>query len=913
MSHFLGRKKPLGYMHDMFIPTGAEKKRAAEAPTPARGTESANPINTINSALTAVVADSTQVLLLHTNRGAGGQPDKGQQQQAYHSYTPHQKRPFWSLLLCQPEVFDPYIEAAPGAALLALCPESDPPKEEEEEVEESQSVADSILSPLDSGTQEVTEGLHVVSSNHTRNVSTQGSSHCVSELSSVGDHTDNDDGGCGNGDGDGNGSGGSAWKQLLQPAVNTFHVHDTRVMVCRHSLNRTISCNVSLTGLLSANSEGHGTGDDAACHDEEEEDEEVRMAARRALLQREIAAETAREEAVQRERRWVQDLAAKKWRRTGQATLAVKATKEKKAALRAMIAEEELAQRHRRQRRFLEDYGDDGHHGDADGCCPILAGGATAAATTTGSAFLNSSLMASSNSSFECGSSLVTLLDDETVESQRHAAEVIEHRARDRADAFLRSGGHGETLCSRAESTISFSSSRTSPALLSAAASGGDGGPAAAAAVLSTAAVRAFALPSRYPLGSRAYMERVLLAQRGQQVHALMALLTESHRHAWQHYLRLIQLYHYYVNPILNSNHALGATTSSSSAAGNGEAVTTPVVVPSLEASLLAYGSRAAAAYHGELRQSASDYQYLTYAFNAPWQQLFLCVRHYLNVNSNNSSGGGGKIDGGDDEIEKPQSPKAAGENPNGSEYNAARDEDEEEGESEAPAPSQQPPEGAVCFAATLLHSMELFERHRPLQTAARDVEEWLREYYKQDEMNKENCCADEGKSNGVHGAMPVTDTAATTSTATAVKTPQHYVPMQWATAQEEAMRVAVYWARRQCKLDAMEAAERSLWRHRRHHHHGDGGDSCLDDDDTATVDTDGDSSVEQGGEPPQPPSRSASASGASRGLSSTKGSFSTAAHLRRAYADMDAALPPETYRVVNVGCFGFSFRSLFD
>ncbi|KAG5471993.1 hypothetical protein CUR178_02658 [Leishmania enriettii] len=209
----------------------------------------------------------------------------------------------------------------------------------------------------------------------------------------------------------------------------------------------------------------------------------------------------------------------------------------------------------------------------------------------------------------------------------------------------------------------------------------------------------------KYPLGSREYVERVLFAQRRQQECALLALLTEAHRQAREAHLRLAQLYYYYIIPILAQYSAEDE-------------------VRGLERSLLQCGSGALRMFHTEFcfttvhsacvpRMSGSggtsdvvacrlhvqpvDYQLAEYRFEKAWRELFLEVKTYLGLQAR-------------EDANCSDGPTLSG---------------LEDGVSPSSGSTSTSP-GSVCVAATVLHSMELFERQRHTHSAARDAEEWL-------------------------------------------------------------------------------------------------------------------------------------------------------------------------------------------
>lgn len=213
----------------------------------------------------------------------------------------------------------------------------------------------------------------------------------------------------------------------------------------------------------------------------------------------------------------------------------------------------------------------------------------------------------------------------------------------------------------------------------------------------------------KYPLGSRAYAERVLFVQRRQQECALFALITEAHRQAREAHRRLAQLYYYYIIPILAQ-------------------YSTEDEIRGLERSLLQCGSGALRVYHSEFcrtvvyRRSESqssvsggasdsiaccfqvqpvDYQLTEYRFENVWRELFADVKAYLGMQACEDDG-----------------------------FSTLPSLSELEDGAAASSSTTSAGHGSVCVAATVLHSMELFERQRHTHGAARDAEEWLAWYY---------------------------------------------------------------------------------------------------------------------------------------------------------------------------------------
>ncbi|KAG5497570.1 hypothetical protein JKF63_03834 [Porcisia hertigi] len=213
----------------------------------------------------------------------------------------------------------------------------------------------------------------------------------------------------------------------------------------------------------------------------------------------------------------------------------------------------------------------------------------------------------------------------------------------------------------------------------------------------------------KYPLGSRAYVERVMFAQRRQQECALFALLTEAHRQARGAYLHLAQLYYYYVIPIL------AHYTVEEESRG-------------LERSLLQCGSGSLRVFHSDFCRTVVhhgcvpemsgyggasvspaycfqvqpvDYQMAEYRFEKAWRELFLEVKSYLGMQTCESASCSTLL------VSSPH-----------------RD------DAEADTDTTSCQSGSVCVAATVLHSMELFERQRHIHSAAQDATEWLCWYH---------------------------------------------------------------------------------------------------------------------------------------------------------------------------------------
>ncbi|KAK7201906.1 hypothetical protein NESM_000258100 [Novymonas esmeraldas] len=466
----------------------------------------------------------------------------------------------------------------------------------------------------------------------------------------------------------------------------------------------------------------------------------------------------------------------------------------------------------------------------------------------------------------------------------------------------------------------------------------------------------------KYPLGSRAYVERVLFAQRRQQECALFALLSEAHRQAREARLRLAQLYYYYVIPILAQYH-------------------TAEEVEAMERSLLQCGSGSLRAYHAEFCQTVVyaadgsqltdggrdvaalamgtagryarvqpvDYQLTEYRFESVWRELFLQVKTYLGVQAR-------------EDVSCSTLPTA-------SECGGGAD------AAGAAAATTTAAQGSVCVAATVLHSMELFERQRHTHNAIRDAEEWLAWYYylftpavqrgasaeeraaiQRSLLPYPSCAAlpaAHGTRADVHssegGACGYDDgSAAAPSLVAPHPLEREYLPMSWARACNTVQREEVLSYRRGLKLRAVEQA------HARVAAPVARGTAVTDASatdsaaavtsvaarevlaspmmDAAAVVAPSPLSAHDGVSPREDLLRSTPEIDARRLLAQhMRDDFGdplvckTTSHLplddviRRASdvslkSDSDEdAVPIDTYRTVNVGCFGLSFFSIFD
>ncbi|CCD14081.1 unnamed protein product [Trypanosoma congolense IL3000] len=200
----------------------------------------------------------------------------------------------------------------------------------------------------------------------------------------------------------------------------------------------------------------------------------------------------------------------------------------------------------------------------------------------------------------------------------------------------------------------------------------------------------------RYPLGSRRYIERILLAERSQQVIALMWLLSESMRQAWQLHLKLAQLYTYYVPAYVKAETARRAAKAASAnitVLNNGKCATHLSFDDGAEENDALRITQNK--YYAYFCSGTFDYEYYVYRFNQEWESIFTAVSDYLGTTGAATAA-------------------------------AASASCVEATPSAAEGSSVSAPRGSVGFAATVLYSMELFERQRELQVAVRDTERWL-------------------------------------------------------------------------------------------------------------------------------------------------------------------------------------------
>ncbi|KPI84808.1 hypothetical protein ABL78_6136 [Leptomonas seymouri] len=294
----------------------------------------------------------------------------------------------------------------------------------------------------------------------------------------------------------------------------------------------------------------------------------------------------------------------------------------------------------------------------------------------------------------------------------------------------------------------------------------------------------------KYPLGSRGYVEHVMFALRRQQECALFFLLTEAHRQARAAHLRLAQMYYYYILPILAQYQV-------------------PEEVEGLANSLLQCGSGSLRAFHSEFCKTVPvgnmydylhgtfvptnlvlvqpvDYQSAQYRFENPWRELFHEIKSFLGMQPR------------EDASTATLSTKSFGE--------------EVEGDAKCFGHSVSPAKGSVCMAATVLHSMELFERVRHTQSATRDAEDWLAWYCCCFTPQVEAATTLEARSAVVRSLLPIPVAAPEDG----VTVPPHplereYLPMVWSRVCQTAEREEVLGYRRALKLEVMEKAMVSL------------------------------------------------------------------------------------------------------
>ncbi|KEG10660.1 hypothetical protein DQ04_03451020 [Trypanosoma grayi] len=354
--------------------------------------------------------------------------------------------------------------------------------------------------------------------------------------------------------------------------------------------------------------------------------------------------------------------------------------------------------------------------------------------------------------------------------------------------------------------------------------------------VSSPASVRAAAVPLQtqpikktrsYSLYSRQYIERVVLAQRSQQLMALMWLLAESMRHAWKLHLRLAQLYFYYVPICLRA-------AAAESALGKGEDADADAIMKNR--------------YYSYFCSGNFDYEYYAYHFSQEWDPLFADVLNYL------------KPDSADDDTT---------------------------------------PGGSVGAAATVLYSMELFERQRELQLAVREADIFVRSRWQcindpsaltaipppvavpQPAAAAAAAVDNNGGSgdNGTEeGGAQVVSASPTNDTAEKPVEEATYVPVDWWSAQDADVRAHVSWNRKKRKLRQIRLSVTAKDKSRR-----------LEgaDHDTATA-----------------------AAAAAAGTPTIEELTPVAIeNLLEDCSDEES----QSHHIVNVGCFGFSFFSRWD
>lgn len=362
----------------------------------------------------------------------------------------------------------------------------------------------------------------------------------------------------------------------------------------------------------------------------------------------------------------------------------------------------------------------------------------------------------------------------------------------------------------------------------------------------------------RYPLGSRRYIERIVLAEHSQQVVALMWLLAESMRHAWRLQLRLAQLYTYYVPTYLQAESARRAASAGAvgvNAVEDGHVGGCGCGNPNDEVFGITRNK-----YYAYFCSGSFDYEYYVYQFNQEWGAIFAAVKNYL----------------------EPTGSTAGTTTVNGVESVGC----------EGPAPR-----GSVCFVAALLYSMSLFERQWELQVAVREVEQWAKKCWSR--LNQAPATESDGKkiSSSPFGETQILDGGNDDGEEIEVawskcqKEPKDdeakdeeeehedeesqriYLPMDWWRAQDTDVQVQVSWNRRRRKMRQIRISTAALQKVR-----------CLENAPPVATSLYHAPSVAE----PLPVTLEA---------------------LPNDRSDEE----PDSHHVVNVGCFGFSFFSPWD
>lgn len=299
----------------------------------------------------------------------------------------------------------------------------------------------------------------------------------------------------------------------------------------------------------------------------------------------------------------------------------------------------------------------------------------------------------------------------------------------------------------------------------------------------------------KYALGSRGYVEHVMFAQRRQQECALFTLLTEAHRQARAAHLRLSQLYYYYILPILGQYQE-------------------PAEVEGLANSLLECGTGSLRVFHSNFCKTVSvggvydythgtyvpanlvqvlpvDYQLAQYRFENPWRELFHEIKSFLGMQARE-----------DVSVATPSIRSCS-----------------EDGEKDVKGRGRLlvPGRGTVCVAATVLHSMEIFERQRHIQMAIRDAEDWLAWYYYYFTPKMQTATSLEARRAVVLSLLRIPSSAAERAEGGGRTAPpphpleREYLPLLWSRACEAAKREEVLTYRRALKLEVMEKATAAL------------------------------------------------------------------------------------------------------
>lgn len=306
----------------------------------------------------------------------------------------------------------------------------------------------------------------------------------------------------------------------------------------------------------------------------------------------------------------------------------------------------------------------------------------------------------------------------------------------------------------------------------------------------------------RYALGSRGYVEHVIFAQSRQQECALFMLLTEAHRQARAAHLRLAQLYYYYVLPILAQYQV-------------------PAEVEGLVNSLLQCGTGSLRVFHADFSKTVPvnnmydylqggvvpanlvqvqpvDYQFAQYRFENPWRELFREIKAFLGMQA--------REDGSVATLPTSLCSEAAKDAAAAAKPTTTH-----------PSRLVLPAKGTVCMAATVLHSMELFERQRHIEMAIRDAQDWLAWYYYYLTPQLQAATSAEARTVVMQDLLRLpAGTAAGINTGVPSPLPPHplemeYLPLLWGRACETAKREEVLGYRRMLKLEVIAKATAAI------------------------------------------------------------------------------------------------------